>query len=185
MHINQKMNLVVPLYRGDEIYAYVHSTPLSREAFEANYLLISKTFTAIHDEGFGVISGPRIAHLILRNIAETGGVLPKYQALMAEIRRLSNVLLETDRGWEQIPYDEAVRKGLLDEEDYSEVEGAIVFFTVASAMYRRLVLRAVLEGAAQIWTAQLTSSDITDFGSSLSTSKRHGHTGARSTSIPV
>ena len=188
MEINAKLNLVVPLFRGDNPYAFVHSMPLSRDTFEANYLLISKTFKSIHDEGLGVIAGPRVAHLLLREIAARNEMTDAYTALMNEIRRLSNVVIGSRDGWEVVPYHEAVTKKLLDDEDYSEVEGAIVFFIVASAMYRRLVLGTVLEGATGIWSAQTSSLNVTAFASSLPTSTKAASTGETSTpsvAVPV
>lgn len=93
--INERLHFVVPIYAddGDTISAYVHSAPISREVFEAHFLLISKTFTAFHTEGLGFLGGPRVASLMLNKVAEKIGDQTGAIALMNEIRRLSNVLI--------------------------------------------------------------------------------------------
>ena len=68
--ISEKLNLVIPLYHGNQVYSYVYSTPISREIFELNHLLIAKTFTKIMAEGLGTISGPRVAAMLMRDVAK-------------------------------------------------------------------------------------------------------------------
>ena len=174
MLINEKLNLVIPLYReegSEHVYAYIHSTPLSREAFEANYLLLSKTFTAIHAEGLGEIAGPRVAGLMLRDIAKRmigeGDIGGLVTPLLNEIRRLTMAIMGSDAGWEAVPYQEAINRKLLDAADFAEVENALVFFTVAYALYPRRQLRSLLNGAATMWGALITSYNSTEYRDSL------------------
>ena len=186
MRLNEKLNFVIPVYdANDKISAYVHSTPLSREAFEASFVLISKTFSAIHGEGLGSIAGPRVASLILREVAKRNDDEAGALTLMNEIRRLTNVLTPGPNGWTIIPFQEATKT--LDPDDLSEVENAIVFFTVYSAMHRRQTLRDLLTGAARMWGAQVSSLTPTAFAASLPTSIETANIGeiAHRSSLPV
>jgi hypothetical protein len=170
MRINEKMNLVIPLYHGDgDPYAWVHSTPITREVFDSNFLLLSKTFASIFGEGLGEIAGPRVSHNLMKRIASNMGAEGErsYNALMNEIRRLTNVLHAHDGGWDVIPLQNALSMKILDEEDVPEVENAITFFIVNSAMHRSQMLRAMLPGAVELWGAQITSSTVSDYRKSL------------------
>lgn len=173
MRVNEKLHLVIPLYNDDDVSAiqhYVHSAPLSREVFEAHFLLLSKTFTAIHAEGLGEIAGPRVAALIMREVAKRMRDEEGHQAVMNEIRRLSNVLTRTGGKWVTMPLQDAIDTQTLGEDDQAEVENAIVFFIACSALYRKQILADMLNGAARLWGAQITSSDCMAFIASLPTS---------------
>lgn len=111
MKINEKLHLVMPVYDEDgKTCAWVHSAPVSREVFEAHFLLISKTFSAIHAEGLGDIAGPRVAGLIMKRIAERGKDEEAEASLRNEIRRLTNVSMRTKTGWDMVPFQEAIDK---------------------------------------------------------------------------
>jgi hypothetical protein len=191
MRLNEKLNLVIPIYDADDkISAYAHSTPISREAFEDSFVLISKTFSAIHGEGLGSIAGPRVASLILREVAKrnddkAGTLTAAALTLMNEIRRLTNVLTPGPNGWTMIPFEEAAKT--IDPDDLSEVENAIVFFIVYSAMHKRQTLKDLLTGAAKMWGAQVSSLTPTAFAASLPTSTETVNIGeiAHRSSLPV
>lgn len=171
MQINRKLNLVIPLPRGDNLNIYVHSTPIGRVVFEAYFMVIAKTFASIYGEGLGVSSGPAVsALLLLQEAKKMGGddyVAEVKAGLIAEIHRLTSVMLLTDNGWETIPFDEAIRKNMLDQDEASEVENALAFFTVISAMHKKAQLPGVLGMACDLWQAQIVSSNSTDFAASL------------------
>lgn len=177
--LNEKLHLVVPVYAddGETIVAYVHSAPISRETFEAEFLLISKTFAAIHAEGLGIIAGPRVASLVLQKVAERQNDEVRAISLMNEIRRLSNVVMRTPEGWNSVPFQEVVDHHLLNGDDVAEVLNAIVFFIVTSAMQRRQDLKEMMGGAAKLWGARTTSSDFTAFVASLGTLTAPGTSG--------
>ena len=61
MHINRKLNLVIPIERADGSQIFTHSTPISAEVFDKYFLVIAKTFSAIYSEGLGPLGGPRVA----------------------------------------------------------------------------------------------------------------------------
>ncbi len=178
--IDRRLNLVIPLYgEDDQVTGYVHSTPISREAFDANFLLISKTFALIHAEGLGSISGPRVAVNLMREIAKRSSDDPDELCapLMNEIRRLSNFIGAGANGWEPLPLYNAIRENKIDVDDLVEVESAIVFFTCYSAMLQRRVLADMLVPAVRLWGAQTSSLTVTAFAASLPTSTPAANTG--------
>lgn len=191
MKLNERLNLVIPLYRdGDDPYAWVHATPISREVFESNYLLLSKTFTAIHTEGLGEVAGPKVAALILRDIGKQmagagGDGETVIRPLLNEIRRLSNVIVPGPNGWEMRPLQDAIVPKLLDEDDLHEVENGLVFFTVVSPMYPKQSRQDFLDGAARLWGARMLSSNSTEFRDSLRTSTETASSGATVTTSSV
>lgn len=182
MNFDKSLNLVIPVERDDGTTVYVHSTPLSRETFDKFFLVIAKTFSAIYTQGLGPIAGPRVAAKMLKSVAADMG--DKQAALveselMSEMRRLSNVIAPSDRGWAPVPLHEAIARGLMDANDADEVENAVAFFMLASAMHKKKDAQAVLTEASKLWSAQITSSNSTAFAASLPTSTPAGSTGAR------
>jgi hypothetical protein len=188
--IDRRLNLVVSVERDDGPL-YVHSAPIGQETFEKYFLVISKAFSAIYAEGLNVYSGPRVAMMILKQIAMDSaswdGVEGVENGLLAEITRLSNVIAPTDKGWTSVPLHDALEREVLAPDEVSEVMNAICFFIVASAMHRRKELEPVLRGLSRLWGAQLTSSNATEFMSSLPTSTSEDNSGVRAppSSIPI
>lgn len=165
---------------------YVHSTPLGREVFERYFYILSKTFSAIFSPGgLGGMSGPRVAALMLKKLAQDIGAWEGPEGaeigLMGEIRRLTTVLAPTKAGWEMIPLAEAIDKGIFDREDGDEAENAIVFFMLGSAMFHKRDREAVLSGGLSAWNAELSSQSIMELQNSLSTSTETDSSGARAT----
>lgn len=171
MHIDRKLNLVVPIEREDGTSVYVHSTPISKEVFEKYFLVISKAFTAIYDEGLHVLGGPRVAHMMLRKVATDAGVWSGENGvelgLMNEIRRLSNVIVLTENGWKPMPLDSALARETLTDEEVSEAEGAIVFFILVSAMHKRNQVRATLQAMETMWDTLSTLYNCTEYAQLL------------------
>lgn len=186
MKIDRRLNLVVPLYEDTQdaspVIAYVHSVPLSMAVVDRWFIMLGKTYNAIMSEGFGMAAGPAHAARILRHLATANGVwtdsvgkegsreVGVENGLLAEIRRLTNVLLPADGKWKMVPWAVASEQKMISEEDVSEVENAIVFFIAAYATLNRGQREAIITKSAEVWGAQLTSLDITAFGSSLRTS---------------
>jgi hypothetical protein len=170
--INRKLNLVIQVESEEENGPplWVHSTPVSNEVFTTFYKVIAKTFTAIYAQQLGAVSAPRIAGHLLREIATDMDILERVeQGLIADIHRLTVILAPGKAGWETILYHDAVKNGLLSDEDIAEVEGAIVFFPVGSGMERREERKEALAGAMELWGARLESSNSTEFKNSLPT----------------
>jgi len=173
--INSKLNLVIPVDLDDGKTVYVHSTPVSLEIFETYYKAIALAWTRIYSGGFTYASGPRIAKLILKEASQSLGIWDGpsgvNNGLMGEIRRISNVIMPalSGGGWTTLPLDDVLRKNILDPEDVSEIENAICFFIVASAMHTKAALKEVLEAVAGIWGAQFVSLNSTEYKNSLPT----------------
>lgn len=172
--VDKKLNLVIPVDYGDLTY-WVHSAPISQETFEQHYLIISKTFASIHGQGLGASSGPRVAFLLMKDLAMRDGTWEGAtgiaNTLVAEIVRRTNVRVPVEgKGWELLPFQEALDKQLLSPEDRSEVLNALTFFMVASSMYPRVSRNEMLELATSLWGAQLTPLNFSEFSGSLPTS---------------
>jgi len=165
--LNRKLNIVVNI-ETEAGSVHVHSTPIGREVFEDNFLVISRAFTQIYTNGLGPVTGPRVAALMVRQEALTMGVWEKtQQSLMAEIYRLTNVIAPSDSGWEQMPFDVARKRGILNADEAAEVENCIVYFTCASSIHLKAEMEVAWEGLRTLWGAQTISSNVTEFMSSL------------------
>lgn len=189
MKINKQLAMVIPIY-GDpvkvkdpltdveveveNVVAYVHAVPISPAVFDKYCVIIAKTFNAIYGGGLGLVAGPRIAAKLLRKIAEESGEWdgPEGVAngLVADIRRNATVAVPGPNGWEQRPFDGAVARGDIPEEDAMEVENSIAFFTVASSMHKRSEIESIMKVVSEIWGARTLRSTSTEFVSSLRTS---------------
>lgn len=154
---------------------YVHSMPVSRAVFEENFVLISKAFATMYGTGLGFMAGPRVASMIVRRVAEDlkiwEGESGAGNTFMNEIRRLSNVLIPVQgRGWQTLPYEEALAQNLLTEDEVSEAENAICFFILTSAMHLRRHVAGILEQAGGLWETSTTLLNVTEYMKSLPTS---------------
>ena len=188
--INRKLNLVIPVEQDDGSTIYVHSTPIGRETFERYFKVLARTFGDIYSQGLNFTSGPRVAALMLKQIAQElnmwagpGGV---EQGLMEEIRRLSNVIVSSGRGWTTMLLDDAIKQDLFTEDDLSEIENAICFFIVASALHKKTELRSVLETVSKLWGARVELLSCSEFAAGLPTLTATDNFGAKATpsSIP-
>ena len=174
MKIDRKLNISIPVEIGEVTY-YVYSTPISREVFERYFMVISKTFAALYSEGLSVIAGPRVAAMLLKDMARRMGVWEGPEGveagLMAEIYRLTNVFMPNPdgAGWKSMPFADVINRKLFDDDALSEIEGAIVFFMLASAMHKKTEVAGILAGMASLWGAEVTSSDFTEYRNSLPT----------------
>jgi hypothetical protein len=167
--LNRKLNLVLTL-EGDDGPVYIHSVPIGREVFEDNFLVISRAFTAVYTNGLGPVTGPRVAALLLKQEATTLSQWERtQQSLMAEIYRLTTVIMPGENGWENIPFDVAKKRGIIDGDVAAEVENSLVYFTCASSIHLRAELTVALEGLSTLWGAQTTSLNVTEYTRSLPT----------------
>jgi hypothetical protein len=189
LSLNRKLNLVIPIDIREGVTAYVHSTPISREVFESYYQVIARTFNGIYQGGLGTLAGPRVAKMELKRIAiEMGlwdGPAGVNSGLLGEIHRLTNVIRPGLSGWGTIPFEDALRQNYFNDDDVSEIENAIVFFIVASAMHKRSELGPVLEIVSKLWGAQTTSSNCTEYSASLPTSIETESSGEKPKQSPI
>jgi hypothetical protein len=197
MKIDRRLNLVLTLEREDGSPLHVFSTPIGREVFETYFMVISKTFSRIYAENLSFLGGPRVCAMMIKDVAlntarpdRTGNMWEGpdgvENGLMNEIRRLTNVLIPAEGGWTVVPYADALARRVMDEEEASEVEGAITFFTVNWLMHKKATARAILEAAAGMWGWLITSSPLSDYKNGLQTSTPTEPSGpkAQPSSIP-
>lgn len=169
MEMNRKLNLVLPVDCVDGVKGYIHATPIGYQTFKDNYLVIAKTFSAIYSEGLHIVGGPKVSALLMRDVAKQLDVSEQVEkTLFAEIRRLAN-LVRADSP-DTVPFEEAVKRGVLDEEGVEEVEGLLCFFTVASSMHNKKERAQVLASMAGLYGGLITSQPLTEYKTSLPTS---------------
>ena len=182
MKVDRKLNLVVPIERPEGVI-YVHAAPISREVYERHFLVMAKTHAAIFDQGLHFTAGPRVAALMLRQYAEKLGVWDGPDGvqvgLMAEIRRLSNVIAPTGKGYGTLPLDVAVSQGQIDEDEVTEVESEIVFFTLECCLRKKAQLPIFLVPMHHLCGSSSTSLDATAFAASLKISTPAEPTGVK------
>ena len=188
--IDRKLNLVVPVTNDNGDTFYVHSSPISRETFERYFDVIARTFTEIYSGGYGVFSAPRIAGMLLKKVAEGLGVWEGssgvQRGLVEEIRRLSNVIVPGERGgWDTVPLYDAIKLGQINDDDASEVENVLAFFTVASVMHKKIDLPEIMRGASRLWGGQTTFLNCTEYAHSLPILTKEGNTGATETASSI
>lgn len=174
MKIDKRLNIVLAVPQDEGSVAYVHSVPITRETYEANHRLLTRTMVRMVTDDLGMGAMTRVAMLNLRDVAREmdgpgGEAFGKAaESLITEIRRLSNIRMAGERGWEDLPLEEAYQKKLFDDDSMSEVLNALVFFTLASWFYRpreREMMYEILKG----YDAQIVSSNFTEFRVSLPT----------------
>lgn len=184
MKIDKRLNLVIPV-ETESGTLYVHSSPLMTQTFEAYYLVLARAFSEIYRGGLGWQTGPRVAMMIIRDVAKgmnpagtTGFSDDVELGLIGEMKRLTNVAVLGPAGWANIPYTEATAKGLITQEDASEVENAVAFFIVASSLNKRSEVPTIVTSAAKLWGGLTTSLNCTEYAASLPTSTEAANTGA-------
>jgi hypothetical protein len=182
--INKKLNLVIPI-DTDKGRIWIHSTPISKEVFESNYLLLTKTLADLYSNGIGPSFAPRIALLSLKDTAkEMDESNDISNNLIQEIYRITNVLMPDPSGrWQTIPFVEVISKKIIDEQQLSEVENAIIYFIVASAVHLRSELQMAYLGLKNNWQAQTTLLNVTEYGNSLATSTVAVNTGEKTPAL--
>jgi len=181
--INRKLNLVLTV-ETEKGTVHIHATPISREIFEDNFLVISRAFTAVYTNSLGPVTGPRVAALLLKQEAKTMNVWERtQQSLMAEIYRLTTVISPTEGGWEEIPFDIARKRGILSADDAAEVENSLVYFICASAIHLKAEMTVAMEGLSTLWGAQTTSLNVTEYMRSLPISTPEETTGEKQTAV--
>lgn len=184
MHINDSLNLVLPIVEDEKgVRVYAYHTPISREVFEANFVILSATLASLSSKGVHYMMGvgPQIAALTLkdeaRKEAESRGLFDEEGkpsditavALMNEFKRLTQVIVPTEKGWETLPVDTALSRGFLDSEDWSEAESALTFFTCNFALARKGERRKIATATASVLMGSVTSSPLMEAVNSLPT----------------
>ena len=183
MKLDRRLNLIIPITRDDGSTIYIHSTPITEETFDAYFIIIWKAFSAIYMNGSAaaLIGAAKIAFNMLKKIATDEGLWDGdggvKNGLLAEIYRLSSVVLPGPNGWTSIPLQVALAQDFIDESELTEARGILVFFILTSAMYRKAELPAILQASAAVWKCRVDSSSCMEFIASLQTSTQAASTG--------
>lgn len=177
MQINNALNFVLPLRQSDdgEPLVWAYHTPITTEVFQANYRIIAETNARIWGKGlkYAATAGARIAALTLRDVskadAEEFDTADHGPALLGEIKRLTIVLAPAEGGvgFQPYPVDLAIQRKIIDADDWSEVESAIVFFTVGYAMSKRAARTQFCELISSRIGGSTTSLPPMEFAASL------------------
>lgn len=180
--INRKLNLTME-WETDRGTLHLFSIPVGKNVFDDNYMLFARAYSALYRNDLGAVSGPRIAAQLLRSEANVMEQPERYDRLIMEIRRLTTVFTPSHQGagYENLPYFEAIKRKLIDDEDSGEIESAICFFTLVLWMTPKTRLPIVLGGLSLIWSAGTTSSTISDYQRSLPTLTKDENTGKKQT----
>lgn len=177
MKIDDKLNLVLPLRENDDgVESYVYHTPISKEVFERNYKALAavKAELAGKNIQYQMATGPQIAALTLRDEYRANAIAQgrvddegnpdesELKAFFAELARLTMVLVPTPSGWEKMPVDAAIRAGHVDEDEWSEVESAIVFFTSHYWLTKKVNRRKMADASASLLSGFVTSLPVSE-----------------------
>lgn len=174
MKIDRNLNLVMQVQTEKNGLVYIHSSSISRSVFEQFYLELGKVFSQCFDsvnQAHLALSAPQLAYPALKSIAQkagnwdgAGGV--KF-GLVNEIIRLTNVAVSTEQGWETIPFDIAVKKEVLNEDEEAEALSSLIFFTAISKVAPKDLKSSFLEMAGALRNWELTYLDCTEYMNGL------------------
>ena len=176
MKIDRSLNIAIPIeqYDGPDIYA--HATPIGREIFENYYKVCAHAYGMM----FAITStihGPKIAKLALRDAAQLLKQWDDVQEnFLAEIYRLTNIVMPDGAGWTTMPYEQAKARNLISDDDCADLENALVFFTLVSRMESKKDRQKAIESSA--WEVQTTPLNCTEFARSLPILTETVNTGA-------
>ncbi|HEN4903650.1 TPA: hypothetical protein U6I50_004937 [Klebsiella pneumoniae] len=172
MKIDKKLNLVTNITRDDGSIVYLHVTPFPYEVVEEHCVLLGNLFTNFVTQ-VGPLGSARVAAMMLRSRlkkAQAEG-LPDGPTIVDEIQRLTVVIHNVGGQWKTTPLEVAFNQGIIDPDEYREVEGEVVFFMVSSAIQKANLIAPTVGTVIKMYDGQLTSSSVTAFRDSLQTSK--------------
>lgn len=189
MKIDRRLNLVFEIDQGDGKKLYAHSTPIEETTWEQHYSVLSKTLTSLYSDDFNPGMAARLTLLRLREVArEKGKEQETESGLITEIERRTNVIaLDPEQGWQAVPLTVAVSRDLLSQGDYKEALSYACFFTSVSWVHTKGELMNLIIPMLKMYSAQVTSSNATEFSRSLPTSTPAASTGEKeqASSIPI
>jgi hypothetical protein len=194
LRIEKALNLTQE-FETDKGTVYLHSMPISKEMWRRYFLILSKTYSQLFAPDLlnAYSLGPPPARLMLQHVATLNRVWEGEdgveQVLLAEIRRLSNVVMQSEGRWQTVPYDQVLRQKLIDEDDLEDMENCLIFFICVSAYLRgrrnKEKLDSVLTMMKSQWNAPTTSLACMEFAASLPTSTPTVNIGAMAVASSV
>ena len=121
----------------------------------------------------GGLGAARVAAMMLRQSlkAEIDSGRQSGPTLVDEIQRLTVVIHNDGGQWKTVPLEVAFKQGIIDPDEYREVEGEVVFFMVSSAIQKTNLIAPTVGTVIKMYDGQLTSSSVTAYRDSLQTSK--------------
>lgn len=161
--LDRNLNFVIPLVGG----AIVYAIPISKAVFEQHYMELAKVYSTIQEQGL-ITTGASIAARMLRQLEDQQHV--NIEPLLSEIRRLCQVAIPSDSGYNIELLDDARRKDLLDDEDVSEVENFLAFSIAVSHLSSRAQAASLLEWVRGMRNVEVTSLSFTALLDSFKTS---------------
>ena len=178
MEIDRKGNLVLTLEKvvgkdekGEPIskpYAYVHHVPIDQNTYEMFFYVLHKTVAAMYTDRMTPAIASRIGMLMLKKVAKEQGALPEIEkGLLPEIWRRTNVLMAGERGYDTVPFEEAMKS--MDLDDVREVQNYVCFFTAASWFHWKQEKLEAFYPAMTDSGVQIVSSNCTEYRDSLPT----------------
>ena len=181
MRIDNNLNLILPI-REDENgtgLAWAVHTPLSREAFESSFRILSLARTEIFSRGaahaFG--TGPTISVLTLKEEGRRDGEQRNEpdpdkaaKSLLMEIRRLTMIVAPSPEGFRPVPVDSALSSGLIIPEEWEDAENSLIFFTLTFCLTKRTKWDMSKKATAELLGGQMSSSTPTEWAASCRTS---------------
>ncbi len=184
MNIDKNRNLVIPIHRDNGEVLYVHSLPISREIFEAFHGVLSKAFSDLTNNGINIVACLSTARLALMDAAREMNALERVQAgLIGEIRRISTVIFIGTDGWDSIMMSDAIKRGILTEDEIDEVENALVFFILSMRLFLKAQRPIMIEAMTSLTGYVITSFSSMEYIGSLPTSTQGDSTKAAASSI--
>lgn len=170
MRLDDSLNIVIPIYRDDDPEAdpcaWVHSTPIARSVYDSNYRVLCRMMADMPAIGGNVsVAMNCLMDAAVRLDPKDGR--RNAEALLNEIKRLSEISFAGPSGWDRMPLDDAEAQGKIDPEDMREVMSTVVFFSAAWHTQARRNRREFVELAARMSGAQTIASDASAFFASL------------------
>jgi hypothetical protein len=184
--IDRHLNLVMQVQTANKGLVHIHSVSIGRSVFEQFYLELGKVFSQCFDsvnQAHLALSAPQLAYPALKSISQKAGNWDTADGvkfgLVNEIIRLTNVVFTGENGWETLPFDVAVKRGILDEDEEAETLSSLVFFTAISKVAPKDLKNSFLEMAGALRGWVLLSSDFMEYMSGLPTLTKKGNTGKK------
>ena len=191
MAIDRNLNVIHIIDRGEDPSPRVFAIPVGQPIFDIYYRVLARTYVEIFGDRLQ-IAGPKIAVNMLRDVAKatermesTGnwwdGPDGVEAGFLGAVRRGMTVFAPAGGEWQQLVFEDAVKRGSISEQEAAAVLGAMVFFTVVWLTDDKRRALLLLERAGNVWGWRLTSSPISDLRSSLPTLTPPEPTGAKAT----
>lgn len=192
MRIDKRLRLVLEVERDDGSLVHVHHEPVANDLLERHYLFLSQALIRLYEAGMAPQAAVRLTHRSMQELlAPPPHVDPTKpppesrfkgveQSLLAEMWRLTNLLVPSERGWVEVPFYDAMQESSdhLSHKDVEEVKNYIAYFTAASWFHNRREskgLHALLAEAGGL----TTSSTFTEYKNSLPTLKPAANSGVK------